>query len=193
MNDAWLIAIGTGAVAVMLISSLLLKGSRLLAYSPKVSGGRDFLIARTPWTLRALSLLSYRRLVIVDAQERSILIRTNWLWVWPSRRSIGFDEVAAIQISADDWNPRTDAGFSGDQIDALAAWVRLHDSSRVMLARFVGAGNFQDGHLDGPLLFPVIDEAVQGLFDAFGSQGADLRDYVNRLEKILDVPLERVG
>jgi hypothetical protein len=170
----------------------LLSGSRLFSVAPAIYTGPGWLIAKTSFRGRLFSLFSMRRMVTVDATRRTVTIVHRVLWLAARRRVVPFAKVETILYSLTDLNPLVEPDLQHSSIDAFAVSLGLTDGRQVHLFRFVGQGVFQTGW--DSLCEQWIPDAVYDFFNRFhisGAQAADSREFVNHLQELLGVPVDR--
>jgi hypothetical protein len=170
----------------------LLGGSRLFSVAPAIYTGPGWLIAKTSFRGRLLSLFSMRRSVTVDATRRTVTIVHRVLWLAARRRVVPFAKVEKILFSLSDLNPLAAPDLQHSSIDSFAVSLGLTDGREVHLFRFLGQGVFQTGW--DSLCEQWIPDAVYDFFNRFhlsGAQAADSREFVNHLQKLLGVPVDR--
>jgi hypothetical protein len=170
----------------------LLSGSRLFSVAPAIYTGPGWLIAKTSFRGRLLSLFSMRRSVTVDATRRTVTIVHRVLWLAARRRVVPFAKVEKILFSLSDLNPLAAPDLQHSSIDSFAVSLGLTDGRQVHLFRFVGQGVFQTGW--DSLCEQWIPDAVYDFFNRFhvsGAQAADSREFVNHLQHLLGVPVDR--
>jgi hypothetical protein len=170
----------------------LLSGSRLFSVAPAIYIGPGWLIAKTSFRGRLFSLFSMRRTVTVDATRRTVTIVHRVLWLAAKRRVVPFAKVDKILYSLSDLNPLAAPDLQHSSIDSFAVSLGLTDGRHVHLFRFVGQGVFQTGW--DSLCEQWIPDAVYDFFNRFhisGAQAADSREFVNHLQQLLGVPVDR--
>ena len=169
---------------------LLLRGSPLLSIAPRVAAGPGWLIATSSFPAMLLSLFSYSRAVCVDSDARQVHVRSRYLWFCRWHKVVRFDEVEKILYFLSDLSPATTIGATGDTIDRFKVQLRLHDGSDVHLTSFVGAGTFQRGW-DTWWFLPDWLFTLERTFDMSGAQAIQSREFLDRLQRLLQVPVGR--
>lgn len=169
--------------------SLYRAQSSLLSVAPRVSRVGTAIVVRTAWLWQLLSLFLYLRTVRISPALRRIDIDTRWLWLWHRHHIVHFDAIANIEYSFHSvgtswvWFWRWGIERS-DQVESFRVGVALRDSGQVIpIATFRGEGSSMTG-LTGVLL-------GDSLIDAEGTQEDASRQFVELLERTLEVPIGR--
>jgi hypothetical protein len=185
---SWLVTIAI--VVLALVGVWVFRGSRLLSLTPRIYGGGDWLIATSARRAKILCLFAFARTVTVDRGSAQITISRRSWWVARRLRRIPFARVAKILYSVDDLGLETTWGQEGNTLDAFRVQLELVDGAIVNLFTFYGEGTLQEGW-DTPWWLPDWAWNLQRRFDVYGSQEIDSRHFVDRLQKLLDVPVGR--
>ncbi len=170
----------------------VLSGSWLFSVSPEIHKGPGWLIARTSFRGRLLSLFSMRRTVTVDAQKRMVTIADRLFWFAGKRRAIPFTRIEKILYSLCDLHPLAVPELEHHTIDDFQVCLGLVDGSELTLFQFVGPGAIQTGW--DSLAEQWIPDAFYDFFNRFqvsGAQAVESRQFVNQLQHLIGVPVER--
>src|SRR5580704_17067820 len=122
-----------------------LSASQWLSVSPEIHKGPGWLIARTSFRGRLLTLFSTRRTVTVDAQKRMVTIADRLFWFAGKRRAIPYTRIEKILYSLCDLHPLAVPELEHHTIDDFQVCLGLVDGSDVTLFQFVGPGVIQTG------------------------------------------------
>ena len=173
----------------MLPSMSLIGGrSRLLSLAPHVIVGETWLLAKTHGLWVALSLLSYRRQLHVDARTRKISWSERRLWR-TRRIQLGFDAIDHIEYA---YSELPTSFFSGilagrlsvhraDSMERFQVNLVLEDEQRLPLFSFLGEGSKMTG-LVGALL-------GDDLVDLEGNQEEESYGFVKQLQRLTQLRL----
>lgn len=147
------------------------------AVNPKVSFEDGVLRARTNLFLQVLSLFSWNKRVVVDAEARTITVKRRYLWILQSETEIGFDDISHIEYrygsltTSFDW-----LGNAQDVLESFSVDLALHDGSEHRLFSFRGDGARSTGAV-GVLL-------GDSLVDYQGDQAKRSLSYVDALQEL---------
>ena len=154
-----------------------------LSIKPRIDVSEDYLHARTPFLVEALSLFSYRREVRVDRLKRIVKIQTVKFWIFDRVREIPFENVDYIDTGFDSMG--TEWGVMGktDQVERYRVSLALKEPKEgVPLFSFIGEGSVETGWA-GVLL------GGDGVFDLAGDQDQTFRNSLGLLKHFLGVPI----
>lgn len=157
--------------------SLLRASFSFLAIKPKVLLAGDWLITRSSFIMRLLSLFSCFKCVIVDKRKKNISISEKYFWVFSKSRCIPFEQIKRINYSFSSvptsWNL-----FVGttDRMEWFTVSLILCDTyEEVRLWTFFGEGAVATGW-KGILL------GEDEILDLSGDQKASSLNYIKLLQ-----------
>lgn len=155
---------------------------RFLALCPRIHHEDGRLVATTAWRLRVLLLGTVLRTVIVDRDQRSIAVRSRYLWVFRRNRRIPFSSVQSVTYGYEDWSPDSMLAYAHDSFDWFTVGLRLSDDSEITLFNFLGEGTFSNSS-------PIPDwmYAEDYALDLAGSQESESRAFVDVVAKLVGV------
>jgi len=156
-----------------------------LSVCPRVRKVHGSLIAVTAWTMRILTFGLVNRKVKIDPKKQEVTISKRHLWVYPKRKRIPFDHIAAVTYVYEDAAPFASWSWAHDSFDVFSTGLRLHGGKHVHLFHFFGDGTFRN---DGPLPDWMYWEDF--LFDTSGTQEQESKRFVNVLSKMIGVEVE---
>lgn len=153
---------------------------RLLALCPRIRKHDDCILVTTAWRSSVLSLGTIYRKVVIDPQNRKLVIASRYLWLISRSREIRFSEILAVTYGYEDTS--LDLDFGHDSFDWFTVGLRLKDDSELRLFNFIGEGTFTN---TGP--FPDWCYWDEFAFDLSGSQDKESRTFVDLLCKMIGV------
>lgn len=133
-----------------------------------------------------------RRTVTVDAQKRMVTIADRLFWLAGKKRAIPFTRIEKIVYSLSDLHPLAVPELEHHTVDDFDVSLGLVDGSEVSLFQFVGPGVYQTGW--DSLTEQWIPDAFYDFFNRFqisGAQAVESRHFVNQLQHLIGVPVER--
>lgn len=164
--------------------SLYTYKSSFFSIQPRVREEGDALVATTPWTLRLLSLFSYKREVVVDPRYQNIRVDTKWFWGLLHRERI----IRAKDVHYVDYRhssiPTGWSMFYGrtDEVESYGVILVMNDKSEFTVARFRGQGSIHTGW-SGVML------GGDSMIDTAGTQEETSRAFVDDLCSRMQLPL----
>ena len=159
---------------------------KFLTVGPRVLRTGRRLVLREPWQIDALLFGAMGEYVLVDADARRITIKRRSLWRTTTRELL-FDHVRAVTYSYVDLNEPVTADFhetAHDSYDHFTVGLRLTDTSEVVLADFVGEGEFR--HETSAPHWAFLHRF---LFNLRGTQEEESRRLVDGLSELIGVPV----
>ncbi|MFO0615473.1 MAG: hypothetical protein U0414_22965 [Polyangiaceae bacterium] len=156
--------------------SLITVTSPLSALNPKVWVEEGRLHARTNLFLMILCLFFWQRTVIVDRRERTVLVRSRFLWLLENTRVIPFSEIDHLYYRYNRVSTGWDMmGRDTDSLESFSVGLSLEDGSEVNLLAFRGDGTGMTG-VSGVLM-------GDSLVDTEGDQEGASLGFVDQLQR----------
>ena len=157
-----------------------------LAISPRVWREGPALHARTRTFYRLLTAFGYDRHLIVDPTSRRVTLTIRRYWAFGSRETLCFDDVTALEYRYASLPTAFGVTLRGlqwtDSVNWYVVSLALRTSREpIVLFRFAGEGAEWTGWSGGLLG----DE----LLDVQGTQEIESREFVDRLRRLLNVPM----
>lgn len=152
---------------------------RLLSLCPRITKKSGKISAITSLRLRILLLGLIIRKVVIDMEQKRIVLDFRYAWFIRRRRSIAFGSIDTITYGYEDFSPGSMFSVAHDSVDWFTVGLRLKDDSELLLFNFIGDGTFYNS---GPL--PDWLYWDEQLFDLTGSQTKESRAFVDLLANL---------
>jgi hypothetical protein len=154
--------------------------SRVFSLGPRIRQEAGRLIATTAWRYRLLTLGASYRQVVVDPEQKVVLIRRRFLWIFRRRTVIPFATVRSVTYGYDPWTTDSWWGWTHDTFDIYSVGLSYGLDEEIRLFNFLGAGTFTN---DGPLPDWVYWGSFAG--DLVGTQDRDSRAFAELLSRAI--------